>query len=98
MATKKATKGRPVIICTEARGVFFGYATKTAGDIVQLKRARNCIYWARSVGGVLGLAATGPDANCRIGARADIELRKVTAVLEVTKAAEAAWESSPSVS
>ena len=94
MATKKAaTKGRPVLVTTEYRGVFFGYAEDTSGETITLKRARNCIYWAKSVGGFLGLAATGPNAECRIGAEVEqFEARKVTSVTEVSPAAVQAWE------
>jgi hypothetical protein len=43
----------------------------------------------------MGLAATGPSASCRIGPAADITLRNITAVLEVTPAAAAKWEAAP---
>lgn len=86
---------RPVVVTTEYRGVFFGYATNTDGDIIKLKRARNCIYWSSNIKGFIGLATTGPDDSCRIGPAADIELRKITAVLEVTPQAVEAWESAP---
>lgn len=94
MATKKAeTKGRPVLVTTEYRGVFFGYAEDTSGETIILKRARNCIYWAKNVGGFLGLAATGPNGECRIGAEVEqFEARKVTSVTEVSPAAVQAWE------
>jgi hypothetical protein len=88
---EKKTTGRPVIICTEFRGVFYGLAEDTSGDIVHLKGARCAIYFG-TTGGVLQLAATGPTEKSKIGVRADIELRKVTAVFEVTPAAAAAWE------
>lgn len=94
MATKKNTE-RPVIVTTSHRGVFFGYATDTAGDQVALARARNCIYWSRDVKGFMGLAANGPTSDCRIGPAADITLRNITAVLEVSPAAAAAWEKAP---
>lgn len=84
--------GRPVIVTTEFRGVFFGYAEDTSGDVVQLKGARNAIYWSDKTGGFMGLASGGPGKGSRIGARADIELRKVTAVLECTPGAVEAWE------
>lgn len=84
---------RPVIVTTEYRGVFFGYAEDTSGDVISLKNMRNCIYWDSSIGGFMGLAKVGPDKKCRIGAVCDGELRKVTAVLEVTLEAEAAWNS-----
>ena len=86
---------RPVIITTAQRGVFFGYADKTDGDIVKLSRARNCVYWSADVKGFMGLAANGPSANCRIGPAADITLRGVTAVLEVTPEAVTRWEGAP---
>lgn len=94
MATSKE---RPVIVCTEYKGVFFGYATKTKGDVIDLKRARCCIYWSANVGGFMGLAEKGPNSNCKIGATADIELRKVTCVLEVSPTAEKAWVGAPCV-
>lgn len=85
--------GRPVLITTEFRGVFFGYATDTSGDTVTLTNARNCIYWSAKTGGFGGLAANGPAAGSRIGERiSQIELRKVTSVSEVTPAAVEAWE------
>ncbi len=82
---------RPVIVCTEHRGVFFGYATDTTGDTVKLSRARMGIYWG-TTRGVMELAETGPTAKSKISARADIEVRKVTAVFEVTPEAAAKWE------
>lgn len=81
---------RPVIICTEHRGVFFGYATDTSGDVVKLSRAKMAIYWGTSKG-VMELAHTGPTTKSRISAPADIEVRKITAVFDVTPEAEAKW-------
>jgi hypothetical protein len=86
---------RPVIVTTAHRGVFFGYAKNTDGDVIHLRAARLCIYWSLDVKGFMGLAATGPTSSCRIGPRADIELRAVTAVLEVTGHAVSAWEAAP---
>ena len=85
--------GRPVVVTTEYRGVFFGYATDTSGDVITLRNSRNCIYWPSSQGGFMGLASDGPKTGSRIGARLDkIELRKITAVLEVSESAAKAWE------
>jgi hypothetical protein len=93
MAEEKST-GRPVLVTTEFRAVFFGYATDTSSDPIILVNARNCIYWSADVGGFAGLAATGPSKGCRIGARVGkIELRKITSVAEVEPAAVTAWES-----
>ena len=98
MPRTKATNGtkeRAVIVTTEHRGVFFGYATKTDGEHIALKRSRLCIYWSADVKGFMGLAATGPSAKCRIGPPADITLRNITAVLEVQPDAVKEWEKSP---
>jgi hypothetical protein len=80
-----------VIVCTEYKGVFFGYATDTSADVIHLKRARMAIYWG-TTRGVMELAETGPTKSSKISARADIELRKITAIFEVNLAAVAAWE------
>lgn len=85
-------RGRPVIVTTEFRGVFFGYAEDTSGDVINLKRARCAIYWPEKTGGFMGLAEKGPVKGSRTGARADIELRKITSVIEVTPEAVSAWE------
>lgn len=42
--------------------------------------------------GVMQLAETGPTSSSKISARADLELRKVTCIMEVTEAAAAKWE------
>ena len=91
MTVKKATKSRPVIICTEHRGVFFGYAKDTRGSVIDLTRARMAIYFG-TTRGVMELAETGPTRTSKISARADIEVRKITAVFEVTDKARDAWE------
>lgn len=88
--TKKVSK-RPVIVTTEHKGVFFGYADDTTGATVNLKRARMAIYFG-TTRGVMELAETGPTDKSRISARADLELRKITAVLEVTQEATSRWE------
>jgi hypothetical protein len=49
------------------------------------------IYWA-TTRGVMELAEVGPNSRSKISAKADIEIRGVTAVFEVSKAAEHAWE------
>lgn len=92
--TKKSTE-RPVLVTTEHRGVFFGYlrGPYDGGSLVSLTRARLAVYWSSAMGGFMGLASTGPDSQCRIGPRADITLRGVTAVTDVTPEATAKWES-----
>ncbi len=89
------SKDRAVLVTTAHKGVFFGYAQKTDGATIKLRAARNCIYWTAAVKGFLGLASTGPDNSCKIGPAADIELRDITCVAEVTDAATAKWEAAP---
>jgi hypothetical protein len=91
MATKKAATERPVIVCTIHKGVFFGYATDTSGDVIHLKRARMAIYFG-TTRGVMQLAETGPTSSSTISARADLELRGITAIFEVTPGAVTKWE------
>lgn len=91
----KANGERAVVVTTEHRGVFFGYASDTDGDVIKLRAARNCIYWSYAVRGFMGLAATGPDKQSKIGPAADIEVRKITSVIECTPEAVQAWENAP---
>lgn len=89
--TAQRKKARAVVVTTAHRGVFFGYATDTDGERIVLTGSRLCLYWSEDVKGFMGLAATGPTKSCHIGPPADITLRNITAVLEVTPDAEKAW-------
>jgi hypothetical protein len=93
-ATKKSN-GSPVLVTTVHRGVFFGYADKTDGETIKLKDARLCVYWSADMKGFMGLAANGPSSGCKIGPPANIELRNITAVLEVTPEAVQKWVAAP---
>jgi hypothetical protein len=75
--------------------VFFGYADKTDGETISLKRARLCVYWSSDLRGFMGLASNGPGNGCKIGPAADIELRAITAVVAVSPEAVAKWEAAP---
>jgi|SRR5581483_5384624 len=92
---KDENKERAVVVTTEHRGVFFGYAEDTSGDSIKLRGARNCLYWSTNIRGFMGLAATGPDKECRVGPAADIEVRNITSVIECTPDAVKAWEAAP---
>lgn len=92
MAKKKSNGERYVMVTTEHRGVFAGYASDVSGDVIDLRAARNCVYWSADVRGFLGLAANGPTRDCKIGPPADLQLRKITAVASVTPEAQAKWE------
>ncbi len=92
-AKKSKGAGKPVLVTTEFRGVFFGYLKSRDGTSAILTNARNCIYWSATTGGFGGLAAVGPQNGSRIGARIPaIELLKVTSIADCAPAAVEAWE------
>ena len=86
---------RAVLVTTTHRGVFFGYAADTDGATINMRAARNCIYWSSDVKGFLGLASAGPSKSCKIGPAANIELRDITCVAECSPEAISAWENAP---
>ena len=87
--------GKAVVVCTDKRGVFFGYASgPTDGPDVTLMACRMCVYWHQSTKGVLGLAATGPGAGSKItDAVQSALLHGVTCVLEASPESVTEWES-----
>lgn len=87
---QKNKTSRPVIVTTAHRGVFFGHASDTSGTTIHLTDAKMAIYWG-TTRGIMQLAETGPTLNSKISAPADVELRDVTAIFEVTSTAAAAW-------
>lgn len=83
----------PVLVTTAHRGVFAGLIPADhdrSKKTVVLKDARMAIYWGTDKG-VMQLAHTGPTDASKIGAPADITLRDVTMVAEITEEAWAAW-------
>jgi hypothetical protein len=94
-AIPTATQEQAVLVTTDKRGVFFGYATDTSGDVINLRRARNCIYWPAGTKGFLGLCSMGPQKGSRVGPPANIQLRGITCVAEVEPAAVVVWEQAP---
>lgn len=94
--SKAKSSDKAVVVCTDKRGVFFGYTSKTDGATVTIKRARMCVRWDEDTRGVVGLAASGPGKGCRVTAPApSIELRGITCVMECDPVAVEAWERSP---
>lgn len=88
---KAVSKSRPVIVCTSHRGVFFGHAEDTSGDTIKLRGAKMAITFG-TTRGVMELANTGPTPRSKVSLPADIEVRSVTAVFDVTPEAAAKWE------
>lgn len=90
--SKKANGERAVVVTTKHRGVFFGWATDTDGEIIKLHAARNCLSWPAENHGFMGLASMGPVKGARVGPAADIDLRDITSVIACTPEAIEAWE------
>jgi hypothetical protein len=86
---------RAVLVTTSHRGVFFGYTHDTSGEAIQLRAARNCVYWTPDLRGFLGLASKGPSKDCKVGPAADLQLRDITSVAEVTPEAVERREAAP---
>ena len=82
-----------VVVTTDKKGVFFGTLKKSAGTDVTLTDAKMCLYWSKETGGVLGLAAGGPAKGSKLTpAVPSIDLNGVTATMECSADAIAAWE------
>lgn len=98
MAIKSKPNGsQAVLVTTEHRGVFFGYADDltNAPEKIVLTKMRNCIQW-RGLKGFLDLTTTGPTSACRVGpAAAEGTLYKITGVWRVEPEAVKAWEAAP---
>ena len=93
---EKMPKKQFVVVCTEYRGVFAGYATNTDSDPIVLSDAQMCVYWSQDTRGVMGLAADGPTSSCKITKPVPkMKAYKVTAVLDTTDDAEKAWQKCP---
>ena len=86
---------KPVILCTQHRGVFFGFITQgtdlTQRTLTDIKGARMAIYWGTDRG-VMQLAESGPTSKSKIGAAATIDvLHDITAVFAVSPEAAKKW-------
>lgn len=89
---QKTNQNIPLLVTTAHKGVFFGYGQPTDKTTIRITDARMCVYWSSDVRGIVGLAATGPSSSCKVTAAAPaVTLRDVTAVMEVSKEAEAKW-------
>jgi len=93
------TKRIGVVVTTEHRGVFFGYADSIeipTNNTIRLTDARMCIYWSADVRGVMGLSATGPTKSCRVTAAVPtFAVNAITSIAACTPGAVKAWEAQP---
>jgi hypothetical protein len=89
-------KMKNVLITTAHRGVFAGQIADDqdlSAKAMPLKNARMAIYWGTTKG-VMELCDTGPTANSKISAPADIPmLHDITAVFDISEKAWGKWQS-----
>lgn len=91
-ARKASSKEIHVLVTTSHRGVFAGYAVEANSKTINLRAARNCLYWPANVGGFIGLATGGPNNQTKIGPAVEsMTIHDVTAVLKCSAEAEKAW-------
>lgn len=96
MKTKTSPDKKFLLVTTLHKGVFAGYGTVSESKTIRLTEAQMCVYWSSVTKGVLGLAATGPGRECKIGPPVPaITLQDVTSVMEVSPEAEAKWRTQP---
>lgn len=89
---------RAVVVTTKHRGVFFGYLAEGAdGKVVEVEKARMCVYWSADVRGVLGLASTGPSDTCKVTQclSEPMKIYDVTAIMGASTEAAERWERGP---
>lgn len=81
------------VVTTGKRGVFFGLVSSRKKDSLTLSDAQMCVYWSSDVRGILGLASSGPNKNCRVTkAIPKIELNEITSIMDCTKEAIENWK------
>lgn len=67
-----------------------------ADPSIEAENIRMCVKWSTKMCGVLGLAAIGPDKDCRISHAVPwMRIESVTAIVEITPKAEKAWKKEP---
>ena len=88
---------RAVVVTTAHRGVFVGYTTDPDdAEHVTLTKARMVVYYSQGTRSVLGIASSGVAAGSRVSHPVPrIVLRNITAVIDATAEAAAAWEKGP---
>ena len=97
--TKDPRDGRPVVVSTNQKGVFFGYIPQnqpTDVEVIRIEQARMGLRFTDDIRGFMGLASDGPSKNCRVSnAVPAITLQGVVSVVETTPEAAKRWEDGP---
>lgn len=78
--------GVPVLVTTDKRGVFFGFANPAELDVnrpsLTLTRGQMVIRWSADMQGIVGLVSRGPSESCRISpAAGTIQINGITSIM-----------------
>jgi hypothetical protein len=94
MAVKKIISEEVmVVVLTQGNAIYCGWTTEPQAEVMQLRAARQAVYYSADTKGVLGLAANGPGKDSRIGPPADIPaLRNISQVILCSPSAIRVWE------
>lgn len=92
MTKNSNAKEKMVVVVTQGNAIFCGWTMDADSEVVKLRAARQAVYYSADTYGLLGLAANGPGKNSRIGPPANITIRNVTHVIEVSPEAARVWE------
>lgn len=90
--------GKPVLVTTSHRGVFFGHLVKhdPKAKTATIDKIRNVVYWSADVRGFIGLAATGPSCSCKVSlAGGESTLHDITGIFGCTPEAVEAFAKGP---
>jgi hypothetical protein len=88
-------KDKFVLVTTKEKGVFAGTLKEhdKENETCILKNAKMCVYWNESIKGVLGLANTGPNDECRITPNVlTLYLNGITSITECSENAKIQWD------
>ena len=94
MASEKTNEEIMVVVVTQGNAIFCGWTEDAGSEVIKLRAARQAVYYSADTHGLLGLAASGPGKDSRIGPPANITVRNVTHVIEVSPSAVRVWEES----
>lgn len=91
-ASTPNSEERMVVVVTQGNAIFCGWTTAPDADVINLRAARQAVYYSADTHGLLGLAANGPGKDSRIGPPANITVRNITHVIECSPEAAKKWE------
>jgi hypothetical protein len=87
----KGKEEKLCVVLTEFKEIFCGWTSDYDGDVVNLRDARQAVYFSSDTHGLLGLATNGPAKGSRVGPAANIQCRRVVNIIECSVAAQKVW-------